>query len=109
MLLFSAASCAQEDSLPREMLSEKKMVSVMVDVQLLEAMLPEKKASDDSLAVFIRTNYEHLFAKHGIQKEQFERTFAYYEQHPEKMDAMMTKVVDELSKAEAEVSDSTHR
>lgn len=100
------ASCANEDARPRDMLPEKKMIEALVDVQLFEAMLPEGKMRDDSLAILVKTNYAEIFSRHGIQEEQFQRTFAYYEQHPGKMDELMTKVIDELSKMEAEIQQS---
>lgn len=102
-LLFLAASCTNEEARPRDVLPEKKMIETLVDVQLFEAMLAENKMRDDSLAIFVKTNYAEIFSKHGIQEEQFQRTFEYYEQHPGKMDEMMTRVIDELSKIEAEV------
>ncbi len=78
----------------------------MVDTHIFEAMSEGQKLSGDSLARFIKTNYAEIFKKNGIEEEQFLRTFDYYEHNPGKMDELMTKVIDELSKMEAEVQQS---
>ena len=75
----------------------------MVDAQIFEAIVEGKKMYGDSLPRFIKSNYEEIFRKHGITKDQFLRTFDYYEHNPGKMDELMAKVIDELSKMEAEV------
>ncbi len=102
-MLIAFASCAHPEARPRDLFSEAKMVEVMVDVHIFEAMERNDKMSADSLAVFVETNYEEIFKKHGIKEEQFKRTFDYYEHNPAKMDELMTKVIDELSKMEADV------
>lgn len=96
-----AVSCGSE-SRPGNVLPEEKMVEVMVDVQIFEAVIEGKRYSDDSLAVLLETNYDAIFRKHGITEEQFHQTFAYYEASPAKMDAMMDIVVDKLARLEAE-------
>lgn len=100
-----AASCGN-DSRPGNVLPEEKMVEVMVDVQIFEAVIEGKKLPDDSMAVLLATNYDAIFRKHGITEEQFHQTFEYYEASPAKMDAMMDIVVDRLSRLEAEMKRS---
>lgn len=102
-MLIVFASCTHPEARPRDLLSEAKMVEVMVDVHLFEALAEGKNIFDDSLAIFVASNYAEIFSKHGIKEEQFQRTFDYYEHNPAKMDELMTKVIDELSKIEAEV------
>lgn len=96
-----AVSCSSE-SRPGDLLPEEKMVEVMVDVQIFEAVIEGKKLQEDSMAVLLATNYDAIFKKHHITKEQFDRTFGYYESNPEKMDGLMDYVVDKLSRLEAE-------
>ncbi len=55
----------------------------------------------DSLALFMKSNYDFLFKKHEVSEEEFMTTYHYYENHPGKMDELMTKVVEELSKKDA--------
>ena len=75
----------------------------MADAHIFEAMAEGRKLSGDSLTRFIKTNYAEIFRKNGISEEKFFRTFDYYEHNPGKMDELMTKVIDELSKMEASV------
>jgi len=96
-LLFA---CKQTDERPQNLSPEQKMVEVMVDTHIFEAMAGGKKLSGDTLARFIKTNYAEIFRENGITEDQFMRAFDYYEHHPGKMDELMTKVIDELSKME---------
>lgn len=104
MLLLSVVSCSSEDRGQRDRLPEEKMVSTLADIHQFEALLKEGRMRDDSLAIFVKTNYEEIFNSQGIKEEQFQSTFEYYEQRPGKMDELMTKVIEELSRREAEVS-----
>jgi len=100
------SACKPADERPRNLLPENKMTEVMVDVHIFEAMAEGRKMSKDSLAGFIKTNYEEIFRKHKVTEDQFQRTFDYYEHNPGKMDDLMTKVIDELSKMEAGVKET---
>ena len=75
----------------------------MVDTHIFEAMAEGRNLTGDTLVRFIKTNYAKIFSKNEITEDQFLRTFDYYEHNPGKMDELMTKVIDELSKIEASV------
>jgi len=62
VLCFSA--CKPSDEKPGNLISEHKMIEVMVDVHIFEAMKGEVKMSADSLARFTQINYELIFQKH---------------------------------------------
>jgi hypothetical protein len=96
-------SCGQTDERPPNLISESKMVEVMVDTHIFEAMAEGRNLLNDTLARFVKKNYGEIFRENGITEDQFLRTFDYYEHNPGKMDELMTKVIDELSKMEASV------
>ncbi|GIV32468.1 MAG: hypothetical protein KatS3mg031_0003 [Chitinophagales bacterium] len=75
----------------------------MVDIHLLEASLEKKKPEKDSLAWLIKCNYDDIFTRHSVKREDFMHTFDFYERHPERMDALMNRVIDELNKMDAEI------
>lgn len=100
---MSLAACAPSDERPRNLIPENKMVRVMVDTHIFEAMAEGKNLFNDTLVRFVKINYDEIFKKHGITKEQFLITFDYYEHNPGKMDELMGKVIDEMSKMEAEL------
>src|SRR6185295_7282656 len=97
-LLVLLASCKPENRRPAGILPEDKMVEIMIDVHIFEAVKESKKIPVDSLPQVISANYQQIFKNHGISEEQFRKSFDYYEHNPAKMDDLMTKVIDELSK-----------
>lgn len=78
------------------------MVAILVDVHLAEAsgsldLLinntdPKKKAR----------NITDVYTKHGVTKEQFDKSLKYYSSDPEKINAIYEKVLNDLNKLQAE-------
>jgi len=102
-LIVFVSSCSQkkESAKLKHLLKEDKMVEVMVDVHIFETMVENSKMSKDSLSLYAKRNYLYLFKKHDITEQEFNQTFNFYENNPEKMDDLYLKIVDELSKKEA--------
>ena len=100
------ASCKPAEERTRNLIPENVMVQVLAETHIFEAVAEGRKMQSDSLARFIKINYAEIFRKNGVMEEQFFRTFDYYERNPGKMDELMTKVIDELSKMEAEIKSS---
>ena len=105
MLIFAVSlnSCAEEKKKPAGILPEETLIPILVDVHILEAQLEKKVMPIDSLAVLIKSNYNHLFERHQISEDQFMKTFNYYESHPDEMDVLYQEVINELTKMEAEL------
>ena len=101
MLLMS---CVSEEKKPRGLIPEDQMAGILVDVHIFEAEAEKKKFSKDSMIYYVHKNYELIYEKHGVSKEKFEKTFSYYEDNPGQMDDLYQKVVDNLSKMEAELT-----
>ena len=80
------------------------MAEILVDVHIFEAQAEKKKFSKDSMTVYVNRSYELIYEKHDVSQEKFEETFYYYEKHPSQMDDLYQKVVDNLSKMEADLT-----
>ena len=83
---------------PADIIPEEKFISIMVDVQLTEALknqqiLAKRNNPDDILAA-----YHRFLEKHHVTAEQFLKTYAYYRDHPQDMQAVYEKVLDSLNK-----------
>lgn len=102
-MLALIVSCKPQDKKPSGIFPESKMVEVMTDVQIFEAVKESRKIADDSLASFIAAGYNRIYKNHGITDEEFRKSFDYYKHNPAAMDELMTKVIDELSKREGEM------
>ena len=103
MLLLLFASCENRYPKPKGMLSEDKMVDILVDVHLTEAILLNESsygANADSLTPYFNAR---LFHKHQVSRETFERSLSYYTHHPEEMNSMYEKVFNRISPLQGEV------
>lgn len=85
------------------------MIRMLVDVQMLEARGALTKLPMDSLRPLLDEEYDKLFVKHQINKDDFEATMQYYEDHPKVLDGVYEKVIDILSSKEAALKASTEK
>ncbi|MDQ3112412.1 MAG: DUF4296 domain-containing protein [Bacteroidota bacterium] len=117
-------SCSQPEpeavKKPDDLIPEEQMVQVIADVHLLEAALnvrtpqvvrpagPFPKTLEvprDTLikAVIVDPNapppigWYDIFKKHGITKERYETSMAWYSAQPEKLNSLYDKVITELT------------
>ena len=90
------------DDRPPNLIGEEAMTSVLTDVHLIEGARTGLTILGDT-ASNIANYYNAMYEKHGISKETFEISFAYYTQHPEIMDKMYERVIEELTIIETEL------
>jgi hypothetical protein len=97
-LLFS---CSDPDVIvvPDSVLPKEKMADVMVDIHLLEATLNIHAGGNDKDLVPAKIN---IYEKHQISKTQFEESYKFYTENPELLAEIYQKVLDNLSKLQAE-------
>ena len=97
-------SCGKrnKEEIPEGILSRKKMVEVLVDVQIAEAAIQMRNNTPstgvDTMAL---AEYKYVFKKHSINDSIFRKNFYYYSSQPELMAAMYTEVITSLSKQQA--------
>ncbi|MCG2614195.1 DUF4296 domain-containing protein [Terrimonas sp. NA20] len=101
LLIGIVFSCTDKNKLPEGVLDQPKMQAVMWDMiraaDFLNNYVFYKDASTDKAAESLKWN-EKVFKIHKITREQFVKSYAYYQQHPQKMKAMM----DSIGKIKAE-------
>ncbi|MCU0428394.1 MAG: DUF4296 domain-containing protein [Cytophagaceae bacterium] len=79
-----------------EILSEEKMVQVMVKLHVLEAMMTLRIKNDTSVATYQHLE-KQLLKEEGIDYELFKSSRTFYEQDPAVMDKLYEAVVDSLN------------
>lgn len=77
---------------------EEKMVEVMVDVHLAEAILRNKKISGEELDIITSDYYSRIFDKHDITKKQFDSSLVYYEKNVDQFNEIYEEVIVKLNK-----------
>ncbi len=106
LLLFSCAP--QEDlsdeKVPETIIQPDSMVSIIVDMQLVESVLREHRRVGkykDSLAI---VTFEKVFIKHNISKEKYEESITFYKQNLNTYQKIYEKVITRLSQIQSEVT-----
>jgi hypothetical protein len=97
-LAIFAVSCYHKTEIPKDVLSTEKMKSVLWDIvsagQYLTGYVLPKDTTDKIAAT--EKIYAQVFQVNHITREEFDRSFTFYKQHPE----YMVPLLDSLNKRE---------
>jgi hypothetical protein len=93
------SSCEKKPvEIPKDVLSGEKLIPVLTDIHLAEAMLQIKNLGrNDSTRNIAYGYYADIFKHHNITPEQFKRSFDFYTSQPELMSALYDSVITQLS------------
>lgn len=95
LLLLLMGGC-EENSKPKELLSENEMVNVLIDIHLTEGIASALPIAYDSSQVLYTLLEREVFTKHQVQDSVFTKSLIYYLQDPVIMDRIYARVVDSL-------------
>ncbi len=94
--IFFLAACRRSDSIPANVLSPKKMQEVMWDMMRADQFLADYVINKDTTAnkdsESIRL-YREVFAIHHVSKNEFKRSFSFYNSHP----ALLKPIMDSIA------------
>lgn len=97
LLTFSIFACDNTLGPPKGVLPEKKMVSVLVDLQVAEAKVKNLRISSDS-ARHVFSLYElMIFDKQNVTPEKYLHSYEYYLDNHRLMSRVHQAVLDTLS------------
>ena len=110
-----ATACGHKDKgfKPDRLLTEEEMITIMVDVQIIEAEINYQKQQErerdpnDTTAItpkdylkMSRKYYNQLFEHYGITDSILEQNMRYYTEHPEVLERIMDSTMQRLIKAQ---------
>jgi hypothetical protein len=93
-----------DSKVPSYVLSEEKMVEVMVDMHIVETALNLKIMTPDSNNTEYDQRFASIFVSNDIRKEQFDSSLFYYSTRTGEMNKIYDKVLERLSELESEVN-----
>ena len=98
VLVFVISACGdgRELEIPEDVIPRDTMASALLDMHLIEGAKVGQKIMGDTLKA--THYYEKMYHKYGISKEQFDRSFQFYSEHPEVMNNMYKEVIERLNK-----------
>ena len=94
---------------PDSILSREVYKSVLTEALLIEAAGKQRVFRNDNDSVRLQAAYDALFAEHGIEREDFERSQRWWFSHAEAMVPLLQEVTEALSAKEREVEQGVER
>ncbi len=89
-------SCKSDD-MPADIITEDVMVPMLVEMHWASAYF-SIEYTDDSIGYSNAVKYtqQEVLKKNGLTLDKFEKSIAYYTDHPEKFRAIYEKVIQQL-------------
>jgi hypothetical protein len=101
LIPFLFFACSSESEPPENLISQDKMVDVLVDLQLLEATYNIKLVLLDNRSERMNRYTLEVFNHHQITQAMFDSSYAYYEKDPEALINIYEHVFEKLEALEA--------
>ena len=101
---FFLSACVGSQEVPKDVLSQEKMGSVLYDVVQADEMIDYLKLKDSTFQFFGKRTalYDTVFTLHGVSKAVFKKSLDFYEGRPdlmkEMLDDLQRKIADTASK-----------
>lgn len=100
-VLVIVSACSTESEVPEDLIPQDQMVSVLVEVHMLESKIKNLSIRPLDSAKVVYDHYENLlFADFNITQDQYERSFNYYIENLDEFEDVYTTVVDTLMQRE---------
>ncbi|MEP1097188.1 MAG: DUF4296 domain-containing protein [Cyclobacteriaceae bacterium] len=100
-VLVIVSACSTESEVPEDLIPQDQMVSVLVEVHMLESKIKNLRIYSLDSAKVVYDHYENLlFADFNITQDQYERSFNYYIENLDEFKDIYTTVVDTLMQRE---------
>lgn len=86
---------------PEGILDKEKMVAVYTDIHIAEGRLRTVGIFADSAKLMAPVLYDEVYRTHQISREEFIKSYNYYQANPKEFEAIVDRVLEELSKKES--------
>ena len=97
LILLSCGNPKTE--IPQDILSENSFINLLKDNHLAEAKFELHKTKGmENAKNELAHNYSTIYETHEITPDDFDKTLAYYAQHPEQLEKIYTSVLEQLTK-----------
>ena len=101
-LALNACGGKEEVKIPQGVLPRDTMTAILTDIHLIEgSKVGNKMLGNDSLE--IEDYYQHVWKRYGVRSGKFSHSFDFYTENPGAMREVYVRVLDSLSKIEAQL------
>ena len=95
-------ACNSKPKTPKDILPKEKMISVLVDFQLVESAILQKQNQQKDIKFYTNYYYDYILKKHHITRKEFKRSLDWYKNNMEEMDTIYQEILGRLSKLKIE-------
>lgn len=99
---FLVTGCKNKNKIPHQVIPQNKMQEVLWDImradQFLNEFILNRDSGLDRAAERVKM-YNKVFSIHQLSREQFNKSFKYYKEHP----ALFKALMDSISKPKIEI------
>ena len=97
LILLSCGN--QQKETPQDILSENSFINLLKDIHSAEAKFELHKTKGmDNAKNELAHNYNAIYETYEITVDDFDKTLDYYAQHPEQLEKIYTRVLEQLTK-----------
>ena len=114
VLFVLVAACGHKDKsfMPNQLLTEREMIDIMTDVQIIEADLNYRKSQEKDTGTEVidikalsKSYYNQLFEHYCITDSIFSQNMKYYSEHPALLEKIMDSVTQRFVDVQGESSE----
>jgi len=104
LILFSCAPGEKKAEAVRssEIITPDSIINIITEIHIAEAMLRELKTDPKQKEKTAGAYFSQIFNKHGITREQYEKSIAFYQEHLEEYQDIYERVITLLSQKQSE-------
>lgn len=100
-LLFLLVACKQEfPTVPDDIFAMQKMELILADMHITDAVADNKGQIGMDEKLLTEEYYEQIFKNYETTREQFLKSYKFYEDHPKLLNKMYDAILNDLSNRE---------
>ena len=89
--------CVKEIEIPKEVMTKNQMISLLIDIHILEAQTGQIAIPKDSSRALFKYFEGDILKENGIDDSLYYKSLVFYYDNPQLMEQIYEAVVDSLS------------
>ncbi len=104
LLLFIIGCKPKAPSVPSDVIAMKKMELILIDMHIADAVAETKTMGDMNEKKVSQQYYQQIYKNYGITKEEFLKSYLFYENNPVLLNKLYDDILGEMSRREAKIN-----
>ena len=105
VLLLSVMGCKEKyPHVPKDVIPVAKMENILIDMHISDAVAETRSLGDGNEKKWSQQYYMQIYKNYGITKEEFLKSYLFYQNNPVLLNKLYDDVLSEMSKREGKIS-----